>query len=369
MKKKMLFLCVFLVFTAQFAFSQAQNVWLDELSYAGCNVSRTIHVGIGGPVGFDFAGSTLYAFDGPDYLGKISLSGVISPENGSVFGAEGESISIEYDYSGYKSLSIALVKNGQIVFFTGTGTVTAIVADPLVPTVLVGLTPILCGFGQTLSYFNAGLSIQLKKQADGAESSAPIPITVSPGHVVTGKYTLDSYVVNQSMGLINQSLSTAFSTVLPVTFFGISGVNRRDFNEITWKTATETNNERFIVEKLNVDGKYDSIGAVLGRGTTNQIQTYVFEDNHPGEVSYYRIRSFDFGSQVSTNSITISVVCESCLKTRYWVSGGVLETNNTEIPITVIDISGRVVFYGNFSYTIHLNPGMYLVNGHKLYSF
>jgi hypothetical protein len=68
-----------------------------------------------------------------------------------------------------------------------------------------------------------------------------------------------------------------------------------DINTIVWKTATEFNVEKFIVERLNpTTQKIEEIGSVTAAGNSNVIQSYSFDDTEPLAEAYYRIRNVDY---------------------------------------------------------------------------
>jgi len=64
---------------------------------------------------------------------------------------------------------------------------------------------------------------------------------------------------------------------------------------LSWSTATETNNQGFHVERSN-GGEFESITFVEGHGTTTQTQNYSFIDRDVNVGSYsYRLKQVDFG--------------------------------------------------------------------------
>jgi hypothetical protein len=67
---------------------------------------------------------------------------------------------------------------------------------------------------------------------------------------------------------------------------------------LRWKTATETNNNFFTLERSRSTHQYDILGYVSGAGTTSQIHSYEFWDEAPfNGVSYYRLKQTDFDGQ------------------------------------------------------------------------
>ncbi len=78
---------------------------------------------------------------------------------------------------------------------------------------------------------------------------------------------------------------------------------------LTWETATELNNDYFIVEH-SVDGKnYVPVGHITGNGTTDEIQYYTYEHVKPyfGE-NYYRLKQVDFDGQFEYSNIVTAII-------------------------------------------------------------
>jgi hypothetical protein len=60
--------------------------------------------------------------------------------------------------------------------------------------------------------------------------------------------------------------------------------------DITWSTATETNNKYFTIERSANGTDFVAIGTVNGAGTSSSVNNYSFVDINPlTGVSYYRL--------------------------------------------------------------------------------
>jgi hypothetical protein len=79
--------------------------------------------------------------------------------------------------------------------------------------------------------------------------------------------------------------------------------------ELSWTTATETNNQGFQVERLNEGGTFEQIGYVAGFGTTTEPKAYSFIDSKLEAGSYiYRLKQIDFnGSYEYSNEVNVDV--------------------------------------------------------------
>ncbi len=102
--------------------------------------------------------------------------------------------------------------------------------------------------------------------------------------------------------IIAKNSATTQKISREVGWFGVGlPVELQDFHatayngnvSLSWKTATETNNDHFEVER-STDGKaYTHIGTVQGNGTSTAPHGYAFTDHGDG-VLYYRLKQVDF---------------------------------------------------------------------------
>ncbi|MGB8320124.1 MAG: T9SS type A sorting domain-containing protein [Ignavibacteriaceae bacterium] len=83
--------------------------------------------------------------------------------------------------------------------------------------------------------------------------------------------------------------------VVPVEMVSFSANIAKSTTILSWKTATETNNSGFEVER-SIDSKtFVKVGFVGGHGTTTKVNTYTFTDKlqNAGEF-YYRLKQIDY---------------------------------------------------------------------------
>jgi|SRR5690554_1312344 len=75
---------------------------------------------------------------------------------------------------------------------------------------------------------------------------------------------------------------------------------------LNWKTATETNNYGFEIERKS-NGVYDKIGFVNGFGTTTEPKNYTFADTELADGNYtYRLKQIDYdGSFSYSNEVNV----------------------------------------------------------------
>lgn len=115
-----------------------------------------------------------------------------------------------------------------------------------------------------------------------------------------------------------QQISLTFQ-LLPVRLISFRTIMQNDNSVlITWQTATEEENDYFIVEKSTDGRQYKEIARLKGQGTTTSITTYKAFDHQPqAGNNYYRLRQIDMDGastysgvsmlQFNTTVTTISV--------------------------------------------------------------
>lgn len=124
-------------------------------------------------------------------------------------------------------------------------------------------------------------------------------------------------------------------------------------NVISWNTAEEIDNARFIIEKSTSGIEFTAIGEVNGAGTTNLETKYRFLDNAIGNtVTMYRLTHIDGkGEKGSTpvfvvkrktdNNFTITGM--SSLKTDATLSITIRSSIEENMQYKIIDMNHKVV--------------------------
>jgi hypothetical protein len=96
---------------------------------------------------------------------------------------------------------------------------------------------------------------------------------------------------------------------LPVELLYLSAECNNNEIEIVWQTASETNNDKFIIEKSVDFENFYQIGYVQGAGNSNDILTYIFIDNNSTyNNNYYRLKQIDYDGKITYSNI-INTIC------------------------------------------------------------
>ena len=129
-------------------------------------------------------------------------------------------------------------------------------------------------------------------------------------------------------------------SVLPIELQSFEGIYKDNAVRLTWVTATEIENDKFIIEK-SVDGSFfEPIGEIEGAGNSIELLRYTFEDEFPdSEVNYYRLKSVDFdGSSEYSEIISVSGVPELSFRIMPNPTQGVLHISGDQPEQSVVEI-------------------------------
>ncbi|MDF3078698.1 MAG: type sorting protein [Sphingobacteriaceae bacterium] len=96
-------------------------------------------------------------------------------------------------------------------------------------------------------------------------------------------------------------------TNLPVTLLSFSAKKVGIGALITWKTATEQNNDRFELESSQDGRNFKLLSVLKAKGTSNSAASYTYLDKDPTKgTTYYRLKQVDLnGDYVFSNLISV----------------------------------------------------------------
>lgn len=143
-------------------------------------------------------------------------------------------------------------------------------------------------------------------------STNPIYWEPRPSTPVTASdYVSSSTTANPIMLTYIKITLASTDKPLPVEFLSFYGHCNHGTNSIYWQTASENNNDGFMVEKSNDAENWVYLQFVNGQGTTNSISSYSIDDVQPfNPITYYRLHQIDNNGNSSYSNI-IAVECHS----------------------------------------------------------
>lgn len=146
------------------------------------------------------------------------------------------------------------------------------------------------------------------------------PNPVISNMINNGTYAVELEVIDNLGATTKDTVYITESyAVAPVDFLYFKGKNIGKNNILQWATATELNNQGFEVQRSS-DGKdYTTIAFVPGAGASAQRHEYNFTDaGAPQQVSYYRLRQVDAGSQSRFSAVITVNNANSAVSLEYY---------------------------------------------------
>lgn len=93
---------------------------------------------------------------------------------------------------------------------------------------------------------------------------------------------------------------------LPVELLYFNGSSENDKINLEWATASETNNQYFIIEKSVDLVTFETIQIISGAGNSNNITSYTITDqNALVGANYYRMKQVDYDGTVNTKDVIL----------------------------------------------------------------
>jgi Pregnancy-associated plasma protein-A/Secretion system C-terminal sorting domain len=143
----------------------------------------------------------------------------------------------------------------------------------------------------------------------------------------------------------------ANNTVLAVDLLAFEGIKGNKNVKLRWKTASEKNNDYFVIEKSRDGQTFEAMTKVTSQGISSDVLNYETLDNAPvAGMNYYRLKSVDKVGQVATSKV-VSVAFVEKIKLMVYPNPTTSSKINVEltsdrddrIDFEVVDIVGKTV--------------------------
>jgi len=146
---------------------------------------------------------------------------------------------------------------------------------------------------------------------------------------------------------------------LPIELITFNAEDAGTYVRTSWVTATETNNERFEVERSADAQTFELIGTVNGAGSSQSILQYEYMDERPLQgTAYYRLKQIDFDGAYTYSDLVAVTRVSSAAELLIWpnpVEDGLnIVSNDGMVPssVRIHDAAGRLVME-------HVNSGLH----------
>ncbi len=154
---------------------------------------------------------------------------------------------------------------------------------------------------------------------------------------------------------------------MPITLVSFNAVRENANSLCTWQTATEENTDHFDIEvsTSTSDLEFYTLGSVKAHGNSNTTLNYSFLDMQPNKsgIRYYRLKAVDDDSSFTYSDI-VSVDFDGGLSragslypnpTSSVIYYTINENNTSNVAISIIDITGRVLLKNAINSAIGVN--------------
>jgi hypothetical protein len=161
--------------------------------------------------------------------------------------------------------------------------------------------------------------------------------TYLPGYVKANLFELSPFTNNSA---------------LPVSLIRFDALKEGSKVNLRWTTASELNNNTFIIDKSGDGRTWISFAEVKGKGTTSAMQQYSVIDNQPlSRTNFYRLKQLDLDGRVK--DLGVRTVTFGELKNKVSVYPNPAPYNGIgihfhkavtgKVTATLIDVQGRVI--------------------------
>ena len=172
--------------------------------------------------------------------------------------------------------------------------------------------------------------------------------------------------------------ATGAENSLPVELLNFRGKCLNSKNVISWSTASEINNDYFLIEKSSNLIDFSILKQVKGNGNTNSISNYSTDDLNHFNTIYYRLKQVDFdGKETIYNPISVTCNNErNSFEIYYSNQDDRLILNTTldksqDITVKIYTVEGKLLSSelkaieggtsSNYIEMNHFSMGMYLL--------
>jgi len=184
--------------------------------------------------------------------------------------------------------------------------------------ICIELTPNVLLSGKIEYFMNPGAYDNMSAAGDQTivftAGSPKVIITLMSGQYNAGG---DNYfrIIHDNVGYADWKVPYKIQPIskvpVPVTLLSLRADQKGKDVRVKWATASEINNEKFIVQRSFNNRDWTDIGEVKGSGTTTEETSYWFDDKDPNAgKNFYRLNQIDFDG---ANEHTFTVQCNFSL--------------------------------------------------------
>lgn len=159
--------------------------------------------------------------------------------------------------------------------------------------------------------------------------------------------------VTQCTAVSTNGTITVNNSVLPLSLLQFKGKKQADIILLDWVTASESQLNRFEIERSANGTTYEKIGVIAATGNSNTNKAYSFTDTKPlSKLNYYRLKMIDIDGKFSYSNVIAFAgnqskgIIVSNVKPNPFIETvnlNIVLQQTQRLNIQLIDMSGRVV--------------------------
>lgn len=159
-------------------------------------------------------------------------------------------------------------------------------------------------------------------------------------------------------GFSDFAIARSATYPLPVSLIYFTADWSGDNVILNWETASESNNDYFLIERSNNGVEFEEIGSIKGIGNSSIVNSYSFIDYSPlNGKSYYRLKQVDFNEKyVFSNIVSIfkkesdKLSVSSNYNSEYGISFIINNPSKQLINLRILDMSGKIVYLDKLNF-------------------
>ncbi len=201
-------------------------------------------------------------------------------------------------------------------------------------------------------------------------------ITLTDNNVCNGTFykVIKDGIITEGCPNGQEEQFTSFSTfnllsgnqqTLPVELLFFDAIPNNNEVFLSWKTASEQNNDFFLLERSKDGRDFEAIAQINGAGTSTLPQNYSYVDEKPFKgVNYYRLRQVDFDGKFEFSNIK-SVQIDSRGSSNWKLAPSPTEGSLNILFEDAVPTSGEIIIYDILGHLVHqeiIAEGRELIN-------
>jgi hypothetical protein len=164
--------------------------------------------------------------------------------------------------------------------------------------------PVRCSYSAAIN--NTGMgngALDISEDVTGDGWVSPLPVIAGQTYFIMVNHWTPPSQAYQLIWDLSGGASLD-CMILPIDLLDFSCKAEENGILLNWKTATETNNDYFIVEG-SFDGEvFSPVATIDGMGNSTELTEYMFmHSSPPAGTNYYRLKQVDFDGRSKTSSI------------------------------------------------------------------